>query len=62
MVNEGTENGINLKIRNELGVTLSNSFKDEKEKRNYKWPQKAFLMKMFQGSALIQKNGEECRL
>ena len=36
MVNEGTEKGINLKIRNELGVTLSNSFKDEKEKRNYK--------------------------
>ena len=32
MVNEGIEKGMNLKIRKELGVNLSNSFKDEREK------------------------------
>ena len=32
MVNEGIEKRMNLKIRKELRVNLSNSFKDEREK------------------------------
>ena len=31
MVNEGIEKRMNLKIRKELRVNLSNSFKDERE-------------------------------
>ena len=55
MVNERTEKGINL-IRKELGINLSNSFKNKTEKTKLQIAIEAFLIKMmFQESVLIQK-------
>ena len=55
MVNERTEKGINL-IRKELGINLSNSFKNETEKAKLQIAIEDFLIKMmFQESVLIQK-------
>ena len=63
MVNEGTEKVMNLKIRKELGVNLSTSFKDEREKTE----QQIAIENFFNQDDVsrvcpdTKKNGEECR-